>query len=506
MIHVPSSFVRPFVVAAPVALAAILTAAPARPAAAQTPAPASSPAPAAPETAPRPRPQAAPQTPEERIEALDQQLRILARQIEIEKEAATAAQATAPVAVAGASGFELRSADSAFRLRIRGYLHADSRYYGGDDDNRGIDTFLLRRARPIVEATFFKIFDFRIMTDFGGGTAVVQDAYLDARFAKVFNLRAGKQKPPLGQERLASATDILFIERALPTALVPNRDVGVQVYGDLAPWLTYQVGVFNGVIDGGSGDVDTADSKDVVGRLLFSPFKTGSHERLQSLCIGIGGSGGKEVGTVAAPALAQLRSGGQLVWFRYRTDGTVPNTTVADGSRTRFTTHGQVLSGPARAAGGVRRVTTGGPPRHDRRRDRAAVLAADRVVGADRRDGDRPGDRPAQALRAGQGRLGRVRNRRPRQRADRRRCRVPGVRQPRCLGAEGDRRRRRPQLVSEPQREDRRRLRADALRARRPRRGRPARRARAVHAVPGCLLVLPVDIGPFSSGHRPGKV
>ncbi len=247
--------------------------------------------------------------------------------------------------MAGAGGFELRSADSAFRLRIRGYLHADSRYYGGDDDNRGIDTFLLRRARPIVEATFFKIFDFRIMTDFGGGTAVVQDAYFDARFAKVFNLRAGKQKPPLGQERLLSATDILFIERALPTALVPNRDVGVQVYGDLAPWLTYQVGVFNGVIDGGSGDVDTADSKDVVGRLLFSPFKTGGHERLQSLTIGIGGSGGKEVGTVAAPALAQLRSGGQLVWFRYRTDGTVPNTTVADGSRTRFTTHGQYYLG-----------------------------------------------------------------------------------------------------------------------------------------------------------------
>jgi len=332
-----SVLVIPFVVAAVVSGTGAV-------AAAQTPSPAPAPAPdTAPATAPDP--QAAPQTPEERIDTLDQQLKILARQLEIEKEAATAAQATAPVAVAGANGFELRSADSAFRLRIRGYLHADSRYYGGDDDNRGIDTFLLRRARPIVEATFFKIFDFRIMTDFGGGTAVVQDAYLDARFAKVFNLRAGKQKPPLGQERLLSATDILFIERALPTALVPNRDVGVQVYGDPASWLTYQVGVFNGVIDGGSGDVDTADSKDVVGRLLFSPFKGGTHDRLQSLSIGIGGSAGKETGTVAAPALAQLRSGGQLVWFRYRTDGTVPNTTVADGSRTRFTTHGQYYVG-----------------------------------------------------------------------------------------------------------------------------------------------------------------
>jgi phosphate-selective porin OprO/OprP len=288
---------------------------------------------------------AAAQTPDEKIQELDQQLRILARQIEIEKEAADAAKATAPAVSAGAGGFEIRSADSAFRVRIRGYLHSDFRTYLEDDGRAGTDSFLLRRARPIVEATFFRIFDFRIMTDFGGGTAVVQDAYLDARFSKYFNLRTGKQKPPLGQERLLSATDILFIERALPTALVPNRDVGIQAYGDLTPWLAYNLGVFNGVIDGGSGDTDVTDSKDVVGRVVVAPWKANTNSPLQTLQIGIGGSTGKEVGTLAAPALAQIRSGGQLVWFRYRTDGTAPNTTLADGSRTRFTTQGQYYAG-----------------------------------------------------------------------------------------------------------------------------------------------------------------
>lgn len=288
---------------------------------------------------------AAAQTPDEKIQELDQQLRILARQIEIEKEAADAAKATAPTVAAGAGGFEIRSADSAFRVRIRGYLHSDFRTYLEDEGRTGTDAFLLRRARPIVEATFFKIFDFRIMTDFGGGTAVVQDAYVDARFSKVFNLRAGKQKPPLGQERLLSATDILFIERALPTALVPNRDVGIQTYGDLTPWLAYNLGVFNGVIDGGSGDTDTADSKDVVGRVVITPFKADTKSALQTLQIGVGGSTGKESGTLAAPALAQIRSGGQLVWFRYRTDGTAPNTTIADGGRSRVTAFGQYYVG-----------------------------------------------------------------------------------------------------------------------------------------------------------------
>ena len=84
-----SVLVIPFVVAAVVSGTAAL-------AAAQTPSPAPAPAPdTAPATAPDP--QAAPQTPEERIDTLDQQLKILARQLEIEKEAATAAQATAPV-------------------------------------------------------------------------------------------------------------------------------------------------------------------------------------------------------------------------------------------------------------------------------------------------------------------------------------------------------------------------------------------------------------------------
>jgi len=325
----------------------------ARPAVAQQPAgsqPAPASQPATPQAKPAdPAPSTAPETPatpEERIEALDQQIRILARQIEIDKEAQAAAQAAAPAVAAGTAGFDIHSADGAFRVRIRGYLHSDFRKYLDDDAKLGTDAFLLRRARPLLEATFFKIFDFRIMTDFGGGTAVVQDAYFDARFSKYFNVRSGKQKPPLGQERLFSATDILFIERALPTALVPNRDVGVQVYGDPTPWLGYQVGVFNGVIDGGSGDTDVTDSKDVVGRVVLSPFKAGKHDKLQSLSIGIGGSTGTEIGTVAAPALAQVRSGGQLVWFRYRTDGTAPNTTIADGDRTRFTTHGQYYVGP----------------------------------------------------------------------------------------------------------------------------------------------------------------
>src|SRR5262245_41935003 len=107
-----------------------------QPASPQTP-PADPASPPPPSAAPE-----APQTPEQRIEALDQQIRILARQIEIEKEAQSAAQAAAPTVSAGTAGFDIHSADGAFRVRIRGYLHSDFRKYLDDDAKLGTDQFL----------------------------------------------------------------------------------------------------------------------------------------------------------------------------------------------------------------------------------------------------------------------------------------------------------------------------------------------------------------------------
>jgi phosphate-selective porin OprO/OprP len=200
-------------------------------------------------------------TVEERLDALDQQVRVLARQIELEREAVSEAAKQLPAVRAGREGFVLRSADSSFILRFRGYLQSDARVYV-DDDGVAPDAFLMRRVRPIIEATVFKQFDLRVMPDFGGGTTVLQDAYLDARFHSLFRVRAGKYKSPFGLERLMSATDLPFIERALPTALVPNRDVGIAVHGESKTGtLSYIGGVFNGVADGASTDGDDHDGK-----------------------------------------------------------------------------------------------------------------------------------------------------------------------------------------------------------------------------------------------------
>jgi phosphate-selective porin OprO/OprP len=283
----------------------------------------------------------------ERVEELDQKVRILERQLEIEREQAKERSSQSPVLRAGGEGFQFRSADGNFVLRFRGYLQADSLFVANEGTDAATSTFLMRRVRPVFETTMFKRFDFKVMPDFGGGVTVLQDGYLDARFSPSFSLRAGKYKSPFGLERLVSATDLLFVERGLPTGFVPNRDVGLMLHGEVAKSrVNYQAGVFNGVVDGGSADVDSGDGKDFVGRVMLHPFRSTTADRWQSLGVGLAASLGTQEGTLTAPQLPNLRRQSRASYFRYRADGTADGTTVADGERKRISPQGYFYTGP----------------------------------------------------------------------------------------------------------------------------------------------------------------
>jgi len=254
----------------------------------------------------------------------------------------------APVVSAGQDGFTLRSADGAFALKLRGYLQLDGRFYLDDDERRATDSFVVRRARPIVEGTLWKIFDFRLMPDFGGGSSTLQDAYVEGRFHPALRLRAGKFKPPLSLERLQSATDIGFVERGTPSQLAPARDLGVQLGGELAGRrLEYQVGVFNGSVDGGSADSAAADGKELAGRVVWQPLRSadGAAPAID-FGIGVAASRGDAAGTVAAPGLPSFRTGGNQTFFTYRSDGTAAGTAIADGDHTRLIPQGWFHTGP----------------------------------------------------------------------------------------------------------------------------------------------------------------
>jgi phosphate-selective porin OprO and OprP len=114
----------------------------------------------------------------EKLEELDQKIKILERKRELEQEDAKAQAKSNPILKAGADGFSLRSANGSYQLRFRGELQIDGRFYIADQNRRFNDTFLPRIVRPIIEGTLGKRFEFRITPEFGGGTGTIQDVYI----------------------------------------------------------------------------------------------------------------------------------------------------------------------------------------------------------------------------------------------------------------------------------------------------------------------------------------
>ncbi len=239
-----------------------------------------------------------------------------------------------PRVVVGEEGIALESGNGNYRLQLGLLLHADGRFALADESEQYVDNFVVRRFRPYLRGRLGRHFEFFMNPDFAGGTLTVQDAYVDTIFAPAFRIRAGKGKTPFGFERLQPAANMLFMERAFPTALAPNRDIGVQVLGDLSGGVvSYLAGVMNGVADGASADVETNDGKDLSGRLVLRPFnraKSGAAAR--GLGFGIAASRGDARGILALPVLRTQTL--QQPYFSYAIAGTASS--VADGVRIRY--------------------------------------------------------------------------------------------------------------------------------------------------------------------------
>jgi len=272
-----------------------------------------------------------------RLEEQEQKILVLERRLELKEESEKAAASSAAVVKASDRGFSLQSADGQNQVRLRGVLHFDGRFMV-DDDTDLTDTWQATRVRPILEGTVGGIYDFRFTPDFGQGRTVIQDAYVTGRFLPGFQVTAGKFKSPVGLERLQSATDIRFVSRAFPTSLAPNRDLGLQVSGNvLDSRLSYAVAWLNGSNDGASGeafgDVDLNDDKEWAARLFAHPFAESDNFALRGLGLGIAGTYTDQTGTSSQPLLPAFRTSAQATFFRYRA-GTTP--TLADGERTRI--------------------------------------------------------------------------------------------------------------------------------------------------------------------------
>ncbi len=286
------------------------------------------------------------------IQQLDQKVRILERKAEIEKEGTDEKAKTTPRITVGNSGLGVSSADTNFVFQLHGLVQVDNRNFFNDGPIQGNDTFLLRRARPIFSGTLYHDFDFLFVPDFGGGArgssaVAIQDAYLNYRYEPWVQLRVGKFKTPVGLELLQSDAATYLNERGLPSSLVPNRDVGIQLWGDIAGGVvSYAAGIFNGVGDAqNTSNADFDDSREFAGRVFAQPFKNSSNISLKGIGFGLGGSWGSTsvTNTAGLPSGNGFSTDGQQQFFSYNTTGAG---VVGDGNHWRLSPQGYYYRGP----------------------------------------------------------------------------------------------------------------------------------------------------------------
>jgi phosphate-selective porin OprO/OprP len=272
---------------------------------------------------------------EQKVEQLDQAMKVADRKAELKSDDEAAKAKSGAHVTVDDTGFTIISNDENSSIKIGGDLQIDNRAFYGPALTTLPDTILLRRARPTLSGTVFKNVDYFFRPDFGQGTVVIYDAYVQLNYFSRFRLRVGKFKPGVGLERLQSDDDTSFVERGLPTLLVPSRDIGFQLGGDIIKQrLNYSVGLYNGVPDNGLSDAAVSDHRDLAARVFLTPFLP-DNNALRGLGLGIGASSG----SVDGIALPSYKTFGQNSFISFASGVT------SDGHRSRLAPGGYYYLG-----------------------------------------------------------------------------------------------------------------------------------------------------------------
>jgi phosphate-selective porin OprO/OprP len=287
---------------------------------------------------------------EQRIKELEQQVNLLTRKQEVTEEVYTADKAkaaTTGTVKAGPDGFSISSADKTAELKFKLESQFDGRFYR--DDQQAKDTWLVRTLRPTIEG---KIGDvaWRVTPELANDSANLVDGYVDWTLpTKDFTgpdpvvFRGGQFKGPVGLERLQSNTALMFLERAFPTELVPNRDRGVALYSNvLDKRLSLELAATNGTADGRDATTTDFDGEpEFNARVFFEP--------VPGIGFGVAGTHGTKdsandlraaSSTNNQAFLPRYRSPAQNTIFQYGSDA------VADGDHDRFTPQAYAYVGP----------------------------------------------------------------------------------------------------------------------------------------------------------------
>ena len=273
------------------------------------------------------------------LEGLNQQVKEIDRKVEaqgkvqqVETDTSRAKLLELPTVKASDEGFRISSPDNSYRIRFGALLQLNGRFFTSGNNKNVSSTFYVNKARPIISGALGKYYEFQITPDFGQGKTSLQDGWLNVAYLPWAQFQMGKYKANVNLERLQSDPALVFIQRSQVQNLVPNRDIGGQIWGVLFDKrVGYYLALMNGVPNNtSSSDFDNNDAKDFIGRVFLAPFRPSENEWLKGLGFGFGASQGNEASTT----LSTYKTWGQSTWFSYN------NGVTASGSRTRLDAQG----------------------------------------------------------------------------------------------------------------------------------------------------------------------
>jgi phosphate-selective porin OprO/OprP len=175
------------------------------------------------------------------------------------------------------------SADGNFSAALRSLVQLDGAYYSQSEGSTTIDLSSgenFRRARIGFSGTFYKVWDYYFLYDFGGSNGVegstITQAYVQySGFGKPLAIRVGAFPPYANLEDSEGAGDGLFLERNSGAEITRNIAGGdgrtaIALYSQGDHYLA-SVAVTGGKV----GDAATFDEQEgLVGRLAFVPLNT----------------------------------------------------------------------------------------------------------------------------------------------------------------------------------------------------------------------------------------
>jgi phosphate-selective porin OprO/OprP len=173
-------------------------------------------------------------------------------------------------------GLNFATLDENFKLKIGGRLQTDWFWSGEDtgikqdvgDQEDGVE---VRRARLFFSGLIYGNIEYKLQFDFAGGEAVLKDAYLALPDFPLGELRMGHFKEPFSLEELTSSKYITFLERALPNAFAPSRNMGFMLHNVVYDErITAAIGLFRDTDDFGEGVDD--GGYNITGRVTALPI------------------------------------------------------------------------------------------------------------------------------------------------------------------------------------------------------------------------------------------